>query len=104
MKNDRLQQLFEIFETNEQDSFIVYAIAHEYQKMEDWDMAMEWYKKLYSIAPDYLGMYLQWSRVAVQLNQNEKAIELLEEGIRWAIEKKDLKTKGELETELNLMD
>ncbi len=104
MKNDRLQQLFEIFKTNERDSFIVYAIAHEYQKMEDWKMAMEWYDMLYSLAPDYLGMYLQWSRVAVQLNQNEKAIELLEEGIRWANEKKDLKTKGELETELNLMD
>lgn len=104
MKNDRLQQLFEIFETNEQDSFIVYAIAHEYQKMEDWELAMEWYKKLYSMAPDYLGMYLQWSRVAVQLDQIGKATELLEEGIRWAIQKKDGKTKGELETELNLMD
>jgi hypothetical protein len=49
-------------------------------------------------------MYLQWSRVAVQLDQIEKATELLEEGIRWAIQKKDGKTKGELETELNLMD
>jgi len=104
MKNDRLQQLFEIFETNEKDSFIVYAIAHEYQKMEDWSLAMEWYERLHSLAPDYLGMYLQWSRVAVQLNQIEKATNLLEEGILWAIQKNDPKTKGELETELNLMD
>ena len=104
MKNDRLQQLFEIFETNEKDSFIVYAIAHEYQKMEEWKLANDWFTRLHALAPEYLGMYLQWSRVAVQMNDRNRAEELLEEGIRWATQKVDLKTKGELETELHFLD
>jgi tetratricopeptide (TPR) repeat protein len=104
MKNERLKQLMDFFETNPKDSFILFAIAHEYQSMDDFQNADLWFHQLFQLDPLYLGLYLHWARVKSSLGRKNEALELLSQGQSIAQSNQDSKTWGELETEKFLLD
>jgi len=57
MSSNRLTQLFNFLEGSPNDSFILFAIAKEYEKLKNTEKAFEYYLKLTGIDPDYVGTY-----------------------------------------------
>lgn len=57
MATARLQQLYKFLEGSPNDSFILFAIAKEYEKIGNKVKALDYYLKLKALDPDYVGTY-----------------------------------------------
>ena len=57
MATPRLQQLYKFLEGSPDDSFILFAIAKEYEKIGDKEKALAYYLKLKVLDPNYVGTY-----------------------------------------------
>jgi tetratricopeptide (TPR) repeat protein len=57
MMTPRLQQLYTFLKESPTDSFILFAIAKEYEKMGDKEKALGYYVGLKDLDPDYVGTY-----------------------------------------------
>ena len=59
---------------------------------------------LMSLDPDYLASYLQAGQTLEKLNRVEEAREFYRKGMEVALRKGDMKTRGELDSALELLD
>jgi len=57
MVTPRLQQLYKFLEESPKDSFIIFAVAKEYEKMGKKETALAYYLKLKELDADYVGTY-----------------------------------------------
>lgn len=57
MSTPRLQQLYKFLEESPNDSFILFAIAKEYEKIGDAEKTLAYYLKLKETDPNYVGTY-----------------------------------------------
>ena len=96
MKSTRLQQLFHFLENNPKDSFVIFAIAKEYEKMEDKDKALEYYLRLKNNEPDYIGLYYHLGKLYEQLGKIETAFFTYKEGMEIAKKAGDQHAYNEL--------
>lgn len=96
MENPRLIKLFEFLENNPKDSFVLYAIATEYNAKGDVENALKFYQKTTENDPDYLGTYYHLGKLYEKLGQKELASTTYENGISLAIRKKDMHALSEL--------
>jgi tetratricopeptide (TPR) repeat protein len=92
----RLEQLKTMFEQNAKDAFIIFALAKEYEKSGDKELALFYYEKLVSDAPDYVGTYYHFGKLYETMNLPEKALEIYEKGIEIAKSQKDNHALSEL--------
>lgn len=89
MNNKRLKQLLSFLENGSQDPFIKYAIATEYLKENETDLALSFYNDLMENHPDYVGTYYHLGKLYVQLGEREKAKIVFETGMSKAKEMQD---------------
>ena len=81
MPLNRLEQLLKLLQTEPKDSFLRYAIATEYVKLEEYQKATGYYELLLKEDENYIGTYYHFGKLLEQLKQKEKAIEIYRKGM-----------------------
>lgn len=94
--SQRLDLLLGILKETPADSFVIFAIAKEYENMDDQNVAIQYYEKLYHLDPNYVGLYFHWGKINEEINDSDKAIEIYSMGIEVASMQKDGHAEREL--------
>ena len=94
--SDRLNQLKLMLDQDPNDSFITYAIAKEYEKLDQLKNALDTYISLMNNDPEYVGLYYHLGQLYEQLDENDKAMEIYESGILIAKKQSDFHALSEL--------
>jgi len=94
---DRLNQLLGYLENQKDDSFILFAIAKEYESMNAFEKAEERYLYLKSVDPKYVGLYYHLGQLQEELEKTDDALSTYVEGIAVAKELKDHHALSELQ-------
>ena len=100
MEKNRLEILMQFVERNPQDPFARYGLAMEHARLGEHDQAIENFRKLWEINPDYAAAYFQAGQLLARMGQTEQARRVLGEGIEAAGRIGDLHTKSEMEAAL----
>lgn len=79
--NNRLDQLLEMLREDENSSFLRFALAKEYEKMEDFDRALKCYDQIVQSDPDYAGVYYHYAGLLMEIEQYERGFEVYDMGI-----------------------
>ncbi len=101
MQNNRLSKLLEFLSNDSSDPFILYAIATEYNVINDKENALYYYLKLIAEHPDYVGTYYHLGKLYEKENELEKAIETYQNGMIKARAKRDMHSFSELQGAYN---
>ena len=100
----RLQHIQEMLKTEPDDSFLNYALALEYAKVNDIDKAIELIEQLLVRDENYLGAYYQLGKYYEQKELLQKAVVTYNKGLVVAQQKNDRKTVGELNEALMMLE
>lgn len=99
----RLDQLKGLLENDPEDSFVLFALAKEYENLESFDTAIDTYEKLRSVDPNYVGLYYHLGGLYAELDNPETALDIYTTGIQIAEKQVDLHALSELKSaKLNL--
>jgi len=101
---DRLTRLKALVDENPQDRFARYGLAMELAGQGRLEDSVGEFRALMSLDPDYVASYLQAGQTLEKLNRVEEARDVYRKGIEVAAQKGDMKTRGELESALELLD
>jgi len=101
MQNTRLAKLLEFLESDPRDSFILYALATEYNSLDDKENAFAYYLKLVEEHPDYVGTYYHLGKLYEKDGQKEAAIAIYQKGMATARAKRDMHAFAELQGAYN---
>ena len=102
MQNTRLSKLLQFLESEPNDSFILYALATEYNSINDIKNAFYYYLKLINEHPDYVGTYYHLGKLYEKENQKEEAILVYKKGMEIARSKRDMHAFSELQGAYNV--
>ena len=102
MQNTRLNKLLAFLVTEPNDPFILYALATEYNTLNDTEQAFHYYLKLVAEHPTYVGTYYHLGKLYQKVQQEEKAIEIYQIGMQRAREKGDRHAFSELQGAYNI--
>lgn len=80
----RLQQLQALWQESPTDSFLVFALAKEYEKLGDDHHALEFYQNLVAQDPQYVGTYYHLAKLQEKLEQTNEALETYAKGMQMA--------------------
>ncbi|MEL6834138.1 MAG: tetratricopeptide repeat protein [Bacteroidota bacterium] len=105
MSSSRLKQLLNFYNDSPGDTFILFALAKEYEKLNQQQTALEHYLKLYETDPNYIGLYYHLGKLYEALSEERKAWNTYTEGIQRATQLGDQHARSELAgARLNLGD
>ena len=96
MSADRLDVLLDFHRNDPDDTFILFALAKEYEKQQSWQEAREKYDRILSLDPKYLGVFLHLGKVLEVLSLPEEAMACYEQGIAIAQTASDPRSLAEL--------
>lgn len=102
MQNTRLSKLLQFLEAEPNDSFILYALATEYNAINDTKNAFHYYLKLVNEYPDYVGTYYHLGKLYEKENQKQEAISIYQKGMLMAKTKRDMHAFSELQGAYNV--
>jgi len=92
----RLQQLFTFLDNNPNDSFVLFAIAKEYEKLQDGQQALQYYLKLEGEDPDYVGTYYHLGKLYELQGETTQAFATYKKGMQVARKQGDQHALSEL--------
>lgn len=96
MHTNRIEQLKLIIVDKPTDTFALFALAKEYEKINDLPNAVQLFEKLLVIDSKYVGAYYHLGKTYEQLDEVKKALNIYEAGIIIAQELKDTHALSEL--------
>jgi len=96
MDESRLNKLLEFYNAESADSFIIFAIAKEYEKVENYDKALKFYLELKQKDPDYIGLYYHLGKLYEELEERTLALTAYDDGLALAKRLKDFHALSEL--------
>lgn len=96
MTNSRLTKLMAFLKDSPDDSFILFAIAKEHEKLGAVNTALEYYKKLTVVDPNYVGTYYHLGKLQEEAEATDEALKIYQKGIEVAKEIKDQHALSEL--------
>jgi tetratricopeptide (TPR) repeat protein len=102
--NERLHMMLKMQESQPDDSFLAYAISLEYRALGDHHKAASMLAALIKKDPDYLPSYYQLGKIQEEHGQLADAIETYKAGKKLARRTNDMKTLGELNEALMMLD
>jgi Tfp pilus assembly protein PilF len=100
MTESRLDLLTEIVKQNPENLLARYGLAMEYSQQDDSEKALENFRLLMELNPDYVAAYYQSGRVLQKLGEVERAREMFTTGISASERVGDLHARSELEAAL----
>lgn len=95
---NRLEQLQEFLIASPNDPFVHYALAQEYKKLNQLDIALSKYLELVQNHPNYVATYYHLGKLQIELNQKNEAMITFETGIEIAKNIKDQHSLAELQS------
>jgi tetratricopeptide (TPR) repeat protein len=102
---ERLQRLLNFLEASPGDSFLLFAVAKEYEKEKDIKMALQYYIQLKTSDPDYVGLYYHLGKLYEQKEDFDTAVATYQTGMEVAKKQGDKHALSELAgAKLNLVD
>lgn len=94
MRMDRIKQMLE---ESPNDSFLHFALAKEYEKIDDFENAIVEYEFILKEEPEYVGLYYHLAAAATEIEKEEDYIKAIyEKGINIAQEQNDQHSLAEL--------
>lgn len=84
MASNRLAQLENMLQSNPKDSFLLFAIAKEQEKLKEENKALEYYHLLIQNDPEYVGTYYHLAKLYEKQEQFSQALEIYEKGTQIA--------------------
>jgi len=103
MASNRLQTLLAMVAQNPTDSFARYGLAMEYSGTGELGKAVEEFRTLLSINPNYAAAYYHAGQALEKLGQVDEARQVYQQGIDATTRLGDLHTRSELEAALDLL-
>jgi tetratricopeptide (TPR) repeat protein len=103
MAENRLEILKNLVAQNPSDSFARYGLAMAYSSAGDHAHAVEEYRKLLEINPQYVAAYYHGGQALEKLGKIEEAREIYHKGIQVSTQAGDTHTRSELEAVLDLL-
>jgi tetratricopeptide (TPR) repeat protein len=95
-KMTRLEQLRLFLEENPKDPFLLFALAREWEKCQEYVQALSAYDTLVEQHPRYIGTYYHYGSLLHAIGEKNKALEIFDRGIVIATDLKDYHALGEL--------
>jgi tetratricopeptide (TPR) repeat protein len=99
----RIEQLQEFLNEDSNDSFLRYALALEYVRVDKNDTARDCFLKLIKDDENYIATYYQLGKLYESLNDSEKAREIYKKGIKIAQKSENKKSLLELQEAYNML-
>ena len=96
MHTNRIEQLKLIIVDKPTDTFALFSLANEYEKINDLQKAVKLCEKLLVIDKKYVGAYYHLAKVYEQLDEIKKALNIYEAGILVAQDLNNLHALSEL--------
>ena len=96
MDQTRLNQLLDYLKSDPEDSFLVFAVAKEYENLNLLDNALKYYLNLKKINPDYIGLYYHLGKFYEKIEEKRLANTTYTEGIELAKKQGDFHALSEL--------
>lgn len=100
MSKSRLETLLGFLQVNPKDCFARFGVAMEYARLGEHDKALENFRELWEMNPDYTAAYFQAGKLLAKTGNREMARQVLSEGIQAAARCQDQHTKSEMEAAL----
>jgi tetratricopeptide (TPR) repeat protein len=100
---NRIEQIQEFLKDDSNDSFLKYALALEYVRIEENNTAKDCFLKLIKEDENYLASYYQLGKLYELLNDLENAIEIYKKGIKIAEKGENKKTLLELQEAYHML-
>ena len=92
----RLEQLQKYLAEQPNDAFLRFAIAKEYEGLNDKQLALKHYLTLRETTPQYVGLYYHLGKLYEKLGLLEEALETYKTGMLVAKNEKDMHAYSEL--------
>ena len=96
MTTNRLTQLKEMLAEDPDDSFLLFAIAKEYEGLEQYEEAIKGFVTLVEKDAAYVGTYYHLAKLYEEMEDADNALATYEAGILMAQKMKDLHALSEL--------
>lgn len=77
----RLAQLQNMLAESPDDSFLLFAVAKEYETADDLEQALAFYTQLVEKDADYVGTYYHLAKLYEKIEQPERALETYAQGM-----------------------
>ena len=100
LATNRMDVLRQLVERNPKDSFALYGLAMELANQEEYEKALEQFRTLCEVSPNYSYAYYQAGRVLVKLGRTAEARAWYEKGIEVTTRSGDQHARGEIEAAL----
>ena len=101
--SNRLEVLKNMVAQNPNDSFSRYGLAMEYANSGELERAIEEYRGLLAVNPNYSAAYYHGGQTLEKLGRREDARALYRQGIEATTRVGDLHTRGEIQAALDLL-
>lgn len=101
MQSTRLAKLLEFLQSDPNDPFVLYALATEYNTSNDTEKALDYYLKLITDHPDYVGTYYHLGKLYQKIGEMELALNIYQKGMLAARKKGDMHAFSELQGAYN---
>ena len=101
--SDRLDTLRTMVARNPTDNFARYGLAMEYTNLGDLEGAINEFRALLSINPNYAAAYYHCGQTLEKLGRTSEARDIYEQGIEASTRLGDLHTRTELEAARDLL-
>ncbi len=94
---NRMDLLRQYLDESPDDPFLIFALAKEFEKIGDDELALEKYRQLKEEHADYVGTYYHLGKLLVRIDQIGDASKVYRKGINVAKAQNDLHSRSELE-------
>lgn len=101
MISERVKDLLIQAENNASDCFLKYALAMEFQKINELESAIEWFKKAFECDNKNYNSLFMIGKIYERQNEIEQAIAHFGDCKKMALANNDRKTAGEAQTKLD---
>ena len=93
---NRLDYLNNLLASTPDDAFLLFAVAKEHEKAANGEEALQYYARLQSVNPDYVGLYYHFGKLLEKNDRIDEAVAVYKSGIAAAKKMNDLHAKAEL--------
>jgi len=101
MQTDRLHKLLEFLEGEPNDEFLQYALATEYLRLNEVEIALQYFENLVANHPNYTGTYYHLGKLYENLQRKDEALKIYQQGIIITRQKRDNHALSELQSAYN---
>ena len=98
---NRIEQLKQFLKESPKEPFLLFALALEYQKIDDSAQSLKYFRQLSNEHPEYVGTYYHLGKLLETKEKFEEALVTYQTGMKIAMAQKDYHSHNELQSAYN---